>query len=74
MSTTVTLAHSDVGVVNGLGIVRCVEKKQNDDGKIHGHAEVWYDVCLEESFGDIIESFKRKSQAVAFAKNYRLEV
>ena len=57
---------TNVEMVNGYEIVRCEEITVDDFGNKHGRTKVFYDVCVVD--GDILESFKRKSDAVRYAK------
>lgn len=70
MNPTKTIKAEITDVINGLGIVRCEEKKVNWRGELYGHTLVWYDVCADEGYGDIIESFKLCTQAILFARAY----
>lgn len=58
MKNIKTLKAGLVETVNGFGIVRCEEKEVNMYDELVGHKKVWYDVCLDNGEGDIIESFK----------------
>lgn len=63
MKDTICTGTSLVKVVGVMGIVRTTEKKVDMDGKPYGHELVWYDVCLEEGHGMIVNSFKRYDDA-----------
>ena len=65
-----TVAAKVIETVNGLGIVRCEEYLVNHNDKLVGHKNVWYDICLDNGEGDIIESFKTSKAARAAAKKY----
>lgn len=66
-----TVAASVIEKVNGLGIVRCEEYLVDQDEKLVGHKKVWYDVCLDNGEGDIIDSFKTAKAARASAKKMK---
>lgn len=70
MTKTMTLEAKKVAELNGLGIIRCEEKKVNLDGMTYGHVNVWYDVCLDNGEGDMIESFKTLNAAKKFARDW----
>lgn len=65
-----TLKTEKVAEIWGLGIIRCEEKKVTADGEVYGQKNVWYDVCLDNGNGDIIESFKTKKAAEKFARDW----
>lgn len=67
---TKTIKWEITDVINGLGIVRCECKKVNWKGELYGHTQVWYDVCLDEGYGDCIESFKLATNAIYFAREH----
>lgn len=71
MTRIKTLNSKVMCVINGLGIIRCEEKKVDYDGNVYGQNHVWYDVCLDNGEGDIIESFKKLADAKKFARGYR---
>ena len=66
-----TVAAKVIDKINGLGIVRCEEYLVNQDDKLVGHKKVWYDVCLDNGEGDIIDSFKTAKAAKAAATNMK---
>lgn len=69
MTKTMTMGAKKVAELNGFGIIRCEEKKVNVDGETYGQMNVWYDVCLDNGDGDIIESFKTLNAAKKFARD-----
>lgn len=70
MTYTKTLNSKLMSIINGLGVIRCEEKRVDWNGKTYGHAIVWYDVCEENGEGDTIESFKTLKSAEKFALEY----
>lgn len=57
-----------VDVIGEYGIQRCKERFLDYNGKPFGCIYTWYDVCLEEGCGDMIESFKTLKEARKWAK------
>ena len=57
-----------VDILGEYGIVRCKERYLDCYGKPFGCIYTWYDVCLEEGGGDIIESFKTLKEAHRWVK------
>lgn len=68
-----TIRSEIAETVSGLGIVRCEERAKNLNGELHGQTLVWYDVCADNGTGDILESFKRLSDARRYAKEANYE-
>lgn len=48
--------------------MRIKEQPLNAQGKPHGRAQTWYDVCLCYGGGDIVFSSKKKCEAMKWAK------
>lgn len=67
MAKTRILNTDLVKVVGTFGIVRTEEQKVNENDKCYGNTIVWYDVCLEEGCGMIVNSFKRYRDAWNYA-------
>lgn len=57
-----------INIIGGYGIVKCKERYLDYYGKPFSRIRTWYDVCLEEGCGDIIESFKTLKEARKWAK------
>lgn len=57
-----------VAIIGEYEIQRCKERFLDCNGKPYGKIHTWYDVCLEEGCGDIIESFKTLKEAKNWIK------
>lgn len=57
-----------VHYVGEYGIVRSIEQSYLDNGNKIGKKEIWYDVCLDDGYGDIVASFKQIGTARKWAK------
>lgn len=64
---TVITGSNLAKVVGVMGIVRTTERKVDFDGNLYGHEIVWYDVCLDEGHGMIVNSFKHYRDAWNYA-------
>lgn len=69
MSNYKTLQAKIIETKNGFGIVRCVEKKVDYDGVPFGQRLVFYDVCVDNGQGHIVESFKTLAAARKYVKD-----
>ena len=54
--------------IGEYGIVKCKEQALDHKGKSIGKVQTWYDVCLEHGEGDIVASFKTKSEAKEYIR------
>lgn len=45
--------------VGEYGIVRSIEQTYLDNGNKIGGKAIWYDICLDKGYGDIIYSCKK---------------
>lgn len=68
MTNTQTIECKVVELINGLGILKTIERAVDHTGKAYGQKTVWYDVCMDKGDGDMLESFKTLREAKSFAK------
>ena len=54
--------------IGEYGVVKCKEQQLDYKGKPIGKVQTWYDVCMEHGDGDIVASFKTKSEAIRYAR------
>ena len=57
-----------VAIVGEYGIQKCKERYLDYEGKPYGRIHTWFDVCLENGNGDIVESFRTLIEAKKWAK------
>ena len=57
-----------VDIIGPYGIQKTRERYLDINGKPFGKICVWYDVCLEQGDGDIVESFQTLNSARRWVK------
>jgi hypothetical protein len=57
-----------IQIVGTYGIVRSIEQLYLDNNTKLGKATIWYDVCLNKGYGDIVASFDKIMAARQWAK------
>ena len=74
MGSTMVIDTRLSKVVGVFGIVRTSEKKTDAFGKPYGSVIVWYDVCLDEGHGMIVNSFRTYRDAWSYAMDESREL
>lgn len=64
----VILSCDIVAIVGEYGIQKTRERMVDSEGKPFGKVVTWYDVCIEQGNGDMVESFKTLKEARKWAK------
>ena len=57
-----------IAIIGEYGIQKCKERYLDIYGKPFGRICTWFDVCLEQGNGDIVESFRSLREAKRWAK------
>ena len=64
----IILSCDIVDVIGEYGIQKTRERTLDFDGKPFGKIQVWYDICLEQGNGDMVESRRTLKEARQWAK------
>lgn len=65
---TKVLSADLIEVVGDYGIIKSREMSVKNNGTIYGKIQTWYDICLDQGYGDIVSSYDNLAGARKWAK------